>query len=128
MQVFTITQHRDPTDRVRPIGHGDRQIGEHPPRRMHRDTPVGVDQRVAHRLDETCVLGHLPKQTDPSVRHHTTAVRADHNTTYSLATLHLQSARSLGPLNCRKSKFPKQDGHFRAPGLGVSQNPVKRRG
>lgn len=31
-------------------------------------------------------------------------------------------------LNCRKSKFPKQDGHFRVPQRRVTQIRMKRRG
>jgi hypothetical protein len=31
-------------------------------------------------------------------------------------------------LICRKSKFPKQDGHFRVPRLRVTRNRVKHAG
>ena len=37
-----VTQHADPADRVRTIGDRDRQIGEHPARRMQPRTPIGV--------------------------------------------------------------------------------------
>ena len=75
--ALSVAQHRDPADGIRPVGHRDRQVGEHPPRRMHRQTLVGVQQRRAHPLDQAGVLGHLPQQPDPGVRDHALPVRAD---------------------------------------------------
>ena len=95
-QVLPVTQHADPADRVRAIGDRDRQIGEHPTRRMHREPLVGADQRGGDPVDQAGVLGHLPEQTDPGVRHHALPVRADHDPPYPLATLHLQSACPVG--------------------------------
>ena len=94
-QLLPVTQHTDAADRVSTIGDRDREIGEHPTRRVHRDTPVGIQQRLGDRVDQPGVLGHLPEQTDPGMRHHTVAVRADNDSTYLLATLHLRSARSV---------------------------------
>ncbi len=94
VEVLTIPEHTDPANRVRAIGDRDRQIREHPPRRMNPRAAVGIGQRCRDSLDQTGVLGHLPKQTDPGVRHHTGTVRGDHDPTRLLATLHLISARS----------------------------------
>jgi hypothetical protein len=101
-RLLPIGQHTDAADRVRAIGYCHREIGEHPPRRMSRHALVGADQSVGDTLNQTPVLGHLPQQTDPGVRYHAMPVRADHDPTYPLATLHLRSAFHLtipGPSN-----------------------------
>lgn len=96
MQILTLSQHRDPADRVRTISDRDRQISEHTPRRMEPRTPIGVGQRGGDRVDQAGVLSHLAEQTDPGMRHHAGPVRTDHDPTIPLATLHLTSARPLG--------------------------------
>ena len=95
-QVLPITQHRDPADRIGAVGDRDRQVGEHPPRGMHRHAPVGVQQRCGDPVPEAGVLGHLSQQPDPGVRHHPRAVGADHDPTCPLVTLHSTGARSVG--------------------------------
>jgi len=95
-QVLPVAEHAYPTDRVGSVSDRDRQVGEDPPRGMQRDTLVGADHRSRHRIDQTGVLGHLAEQADPGMRHHALTVRADHDPTYPLATLHFESARPLG--------------------------------
>ena len=119
-----VGQHRDPADRIGPIGHRHRQIGEHPTRRMHRQPPIRVQQRLGDPVDQPGVLGHLPQQTGPGVRHHALPVRADLDPPATLATLHPSSACSVSSLDFRKPKFPLQDRHFHAHQARVSQPRV----
>ena len=97
MQLLPVPEHRDPADRVRTISDRSRQIGEHPARCVHRDTPIGADQRLRDPVDQTGALGHLPQQTHPGMRHHTGTIRADHNPTTTLATVHAEGASPVGP-------------------------------
>ena len=76
-QLLAVAQHRDPRHRVRAVGDRHRQIGEHPPRRVDRRPGVGVDQSGRDPGDQAGLLGQLPQQTHPGVRHHPGAVRAD---------------------------------------------------
>ena len=94
VQVCTVPEHADATDRVRAVSDRDREIGEHPPRGMNPRSPVGVGQRGRDCLGQAGVLGHLSQQTDPGMRHHIGTVSGDHDPRNLLATLHLTSARS----------------------------------
>jgi len=69
VQILTITEHRDPADRVRAISDGDREIGE--------DASRGMKPRTRY------------VSANPGVRHHASAVRADLDPRDPLATLHL---------------------------------------
>ena len=93
------TEHADPADRVRAVGDRDREVGEHPTRRMQPPTLIGVGQRRRHGVDQTGLLSHLPQQPDPGMRDHARAVRRHLDPPpYPLATLHHGSASPLGQL------------------------------
>lgn len=66
MQFPPVAKHRDARDRVRAIGDRHRQIAEHPPRHMYRNTRVGIQQRSRDPAGQARALGHLAQQADPA--------------------------------------------------------------
>jgi len=84
--------------------------------------------RSVNATEPAGVLGHLAEQSNPGVRHHALAVRADHDPTYPLATFTRKVLALLVDSDRRKPEFPKQNEHFRVPRLRVSQIRVKHGG
>ena len=74
-QSCLVPQPGEVSQAVPAVGEGDRKVGEHPARQVHRPALVGVDQRRRLALGQARLIGQLPQQGGAGVRHDPGSIR-----------------------------------------------------